>query len=42
MIGKNFVKIWLVFLGISTEIMMTVFIMLCALGISWLISGGWR
>jgi len=33
------IKIWRVFLGIATEITMAVFIMACALGLSWLIAG---
>lgn len=38
MIGKaKFQKIWKVLLGITTEIVMTVFIMAVALGLSWLI-----
>ncbi len=35
---KTFVKTWRVFLGIATELMMTVFIMVVALGLSWLIA----
>lgn len=41
MIGKaKFQKTWKVFLGIATEIAMTVFIMAVALGLSWLIARG--
>ena len=32
-------KIWRAFLGIATEIAMTIFIMAVALGLSWLITG---
>ncbi len=38
MIAKaKLLKIWRAVLGIATEIMMAVFIMACALGLSWLI-----
>jgi len=34
------VKFWRAFLGIATEILMTVFIMVAALGLCWLITKG--
>ncbi|MFC1631002.1 hypothetical protein ACFL1I_04455 [Candidatus Omnitrophota bacterium] len=33
---------WRALLGIATEMAMAVFIMACALGISWLFSRGWQ
>lgn len=36
------IKIWKVFLGIATELAMTVVIMAFALGLSWLISHNWQ
>jgi hypothetical protein len=41
MMGKTiFIKTWRTFLGIATELIMTVFIMAAAFGLSWLIIKG--